>query len=72
MISPGVPTHGVILGGSLVVVGSFPGTITRVVVDGHSMGGALARPLSSWLVSEIGSVSLWLLFFPSPVGCLAW
>ena len=65
MVMFDVSTRGVALGGSLVVVGSLLGAISGVVVEGNTMSGAPVITLSSWLISEIGCVSLWLLSTPS-------
>ena len=73
MITLGVSTHGVILGSSLVVAGSFPPAVIRIVVNVYPIGETPALPLSSRLVGEIGSVPLKALLSPScSVCCLTW
>ena len=59
MVPVGVASQGVLLGSSLVVVGSFVAAVIRVVVNVYTMCKTQTLPLSLRLSGEVWGVPLW-------------
>ena len=65
MVPPTVPTQGVVLGGRLVVMSSWPGASSRNVIKVDSTRRAPLVPLSPGLVGGVGRVPNYSAFLGS-------